>query len=80
MALPPSTDYAFHSAVTSPSKKYLHLIGSRTSELFFNYFLFVVVVIACINFTSNSYSSKVESAPKPKNSHLFPLSEIVSQE
>lgn len=49
MALPPSTDSAFHSAVTSPSKKYLHLIGSRTSELFSNIsFLLLLLLLALI--------------------------------
>lgn len=75
MALPPSTDSAFHSAVTLPSKQYPHLISSRTSVLFSIISFLLLLLLFALIFTSNSYSNKIESALKTRNSQLLISSE-----
>lgn len=82
MALPPSTDSAFHSAVTLLSKEYLHLIGSRTSVLFSIIpFLLLLLLLLALFLPLILILTKLNQLQKPEIATcLFPLSEIASCE
>lgn len=81
MALPPSTDPAFHSAVTLSSKEYLHLTSSRTSVLFSIIPLLLLLLLLAVILPLIVILAKLNQLQNPKTlTCFFPVSKIASWE